>query len=216
VKVFIVIPAHNEEKRIGPVLSEIKRMGIASIVVDDGSSDKTLEITRKYTPFVFHHGINLGKGAALKTGCQAAFSLGADAVVIMDSDGQHKPQDLPQFIKALKKYSVVLGRRDFSGTPLVRLVGNRIISLVVEILFGIKASDILCGFKAFTKKAYGKIKWDSLGYSVETEIVAMTGKNHLTNCEVPVATVYYDKFKGLTIQEGIGILLDIFKFKLLK
>jgi glycosyltransferase involved in cell wall biosynthesis len=216
VKVFIVIPAHNEEKRIGPVLAVIKKLRFTSIVVDDGSKDKTLETAKKYTPFALHHGINLGKGAALKTGCEAAFSLGADTVIIMDSDGQHKPQDLPKFINALKKYSVVLGRRDFSGIPLVRLIGNRVISLAIELLFGIKAFDILCGFKAFTKEAYRKIKWDSLGYSVETEIVAMTGKHHLTNCEVPVATVYYDKFKGLTIQEGIGILLDIFKFRLLK
>lgn len=215
-KVFIVIPAYNEEKRIGPVLAEIKRVGLSSIVVDDGSKDKTLEIAKRYTPFALCHGINIGKGAALKTGCQAAFSLGAEAVIMMDSDGQHRPEDLPKFVSALKKCSVVLGRRDFAGIPLVRLIGNRIISLAVELLFGIKASDILCGFKAFTKKAYDEIRWNSLGYSVETEIVAMTGKKRLTNCEVPVATVYYDKFKGLTILEGMGILLDILKFRLLK
>lgn len=213
-KISVVIPAYNEEKRIGSVLSEIKKMGFEALVVDDGSTDKTSGVAKRFTPYVLRHCLNLGKGAALKTGCQAAFDLGAKAVVIMDSDGQHKPSDIPKFIEALKKCEVVFGRRDFRGTPLVRLVGNKLISFLVKLFFGIKVKDILCGFKAFTKKAYKKIKWNSLGYSVETEIAAMAGKRRLKYCEVEVATVYYDKFKGLTVTGGIEILVDILRFKL--
>src|SRR3990172_1702337 len=105
-KISIVIPAYNEEKRIGPVLSEIEKMGLEVFVVDDGSSDNTSKISEKYTKNVLRHKINLGKGAALKTGCEAAFDLGADAVVVMDSDGQHKASDLPKFIKTLKEYKI--------------------------------------------------------------------------------------------------------------
>jgi len=213
-KISIVIPAYNEEKRIGPVLSEIEKMGLEVFVVDDGSSDNTSKISEKYTKNVLRHKINLGKGAALKTGCEAAFDLGADAVVVMDSDGQHKASDLPKFIKALKECEVVFGERDLAGTPTVRLLGNKLITFLVEVLFGIKVGDILCGFKAFTKQAYKKINWTSLGYSVETEIVAMTGKYGLKHCEVPATTVYYDKFKGLTVTAGLEILFDILQFKL--
>jgi glycosyltransferase involved in cell wall biosynthesis len=216
VKVFIVIPAHNEEKRIGPVLAKVKKMGYEFIVVDDGSKDNTTLVAKKHTPYVISHKINLGKGAALKTGCEAALSLGAQGIVIMDADGQHSPQDLPKFIKGLREYHVVLGKRDFSKIPFIRRFGNKIISLVIKELFNIEAQDILCGFKAFSRKAYHKIAWNSLGYSVETEIVAMTGEYRLSNCEVSVATVYYDKFKGLTVLAGIEILLDIIKFKLLR
>jgi len=213
-KISVVIPAYNEEKRIGPVLSEIKKMGLEIFVVDDGSKDGTSEVAERYTTSVLRHKINLGKGAALKTGCEAAFDLGADAVVVMDSDGQHKASDLPRFIKTLKEYEVVFGVRDLAGTPTVRLLGNKLITFLVKVLFGIKVGDILCGFKAFTKQAYKKINWTSLGYSVETEIVAMTGKYGLKHCEVPVTTVYYDKFKGLTVTAGLEILFDILQFKL--
>jgi len=213
-KISIVIPAYNEEKRIGPVLSEIEKMGLEVFVVDDGSKDDTSKVAERYTGSVLRHKINLGKGAALKTGCEAAFGLGADAVVVMDSDGQHKASGLPRFIKALKECEVVFGARDLGGTPTVRLLGNKLITFLVKVLFGIKVGDILCGFKAFTKRAYKKINWTSLGYSVETEIVAMTGKYGLKHCEVPVTTVYYDKFKGLTVTAGLEILFDILQFKL--
>lgn len=213
-KVSVVIPAHNEEKRIGPVLSEIEKMGLEFFVVDDGSKDNTAGVAGKYTPNVLRHRINLGKGAALKTGCEAAFDFGADAVVVMDSDGQHKASDLPKFVAALKKCDVVLGERDFGETPTVRLIGNKLISFLVNLFFGIRVGDILCGYKAFTKKAYRKINWSSLGYSVETEIVAMTGKYRLKHCQVPVTTVYYDKFKGLTAIAGLEILFDVLRFKL--
>lgn len=213
-KIFVVIPAFNEQKRIGKVLAEVSKKKFPFVVVDDGSKDRTFEVARRYTPYAIRHSINLGKGAALKTGCLAAFKLGAEAVIIMDSDGQHKASDLPKFAKALNSYDAVFGERDFRKIPLMRLMGNRMITTVVKILFGIKVRDILCGFKAFSKKAFEKIKWKSLGYSVESEIVAMTGKYKLSNCEVEVATVYYDKFKGLSIEQGLGILFEIIQFRL--
>ncbi len=213
-KISVVIPAHNEAKRIGSVLSEIKKTGLEVFVVDDGSKDGTFKVAGKYTPNVLRHGVNLGKGAALKTGCKAAFGLGAGAVILMDADGQHKASDLPRFIKALKECEVVFGERDLAGTPTMRLLGNRLITFLVKVLFGIKVGDILCGFKALTKRAYRKINWASSGYSVETEIAAMTGKYRLKYCQVPVATLYYDKFKGLTVTAGLEILVDIIRFKL--
>src|SRR3990167_7704891 len=155
-KIFIVIPAFNEETRIGKVLSELRTRGFDFVVVDDGSKDKTSQVAKKYTPYVLRHSINLGKGAALKTGCLAAFKLGAEAVIIMDSDGQHKASDLPKFVKALKRCAVVLGRRNLEKIPLVRGAGNKLISFLVKFLFGIEVEDVLCGFKAFTKRAFAK------------------------------------------------------------
>jgi hypothetical protein len=68
---------------------------------------------------------------------------------------------------------------------------------------------MLCGFIAFTENAYQKIKWDSSRYGVETEIVARTGKNRLKYSEIPIATIYKDKYKGVTIFDAIGILFNI-------
>ena len=212
--IFVIIPALNEESRIGKVLTGVQKKRFPIVVVDDGSKDKTSRVAKRFTPYVLKHPINLGKGAALKTGCLAAFKLGAEAVIFMDSDGQHKASDLPKFVKGLKSCNVVFGVRNFGKIPLVRLLGNKLITSIVGLFFGIKVQDILCGFKAFTKKAFEKVRWYSSGYGVETEIVALTGKYNLKNCEVPVATLYYDKFKGLTIEQGMGIMLEIIQFKL--
>ena len=215
--IYIVVSAYNEAKRIGKVLNDLKRTNLPVIIVDDGSKDETYQVAKRSGFIVLHHGVNLGKGAAMKTGALAAFNLGADAVIFIDSDGQHRINDLPQFVGALKTgmFDVVLGVRDLLKIPFVRRFGNSIASLLVYYLFNIRVLDLLCGYRAVNKKAFKKINWKSSGYSVETEMVAMTGKYRLRHCEVAISTVYYDKFKGLSPTEGIGIIFDVLKWKFL-
>jgi glycosyltransferase involved in cell wall biosynthesis len=211
-KIFIVIPAYNEQKRIGKLLTQLLETNYPVVVIDDGSRDNTFKIAKKLTPLAFKHRINLGKGAALKTGIEMAIKKGADAVILMDADGQHKIEDLPQFVTALqtKKYDVVIGTRNFSlGVPLVRYLGNKFASVLIRILFGVYVSDLLCGYRAFTKKAYKKILWQSTGYGIETEMITLIGKNKLKFCEVPVETVYFDKFKGVTLFDAFYILTNV-------
>lgn len=218
-KIYVVIPAHNEGEKIGAVLDELIKWRLPIIVVDDGSKDQTFQEALKRKIIVLKHKVNLGKGAALTTGCDAAFLRGAEAIIMMDSDGQHKAGDLPKFIKALesKKYSIIFGSRNSSyGVPLIRFLGNKVSSVLVSLLFGIYLSDLICGYRAFTKEAYKKIKWQSRGYGVETEMVIRTGKHKLSRCEVPVETIYYDKFKGVTILDAIYILINVFKWRLTK
>ena len=218
-KIFVVVPAYNEDRRMGKFLSELVKTKLPIVVVDDGSEDKTFEAIKKQKVVALRHKINLGKGAALKTGCQAAFSLGADAVILMDSDGQHKVEDLPEFTKALKtgEYDIIFGSRNLNhGVPLERYVGNKLASILVNILFGIYVSDLICGYRAITKKAFRLLDWESTGYGVETEMVAKCGKLGLRHCEVPVATVYYDKFKGVSVIDAIGIFFDVFRWRINK
>jgi glycosyltransferase involved in cell wall biosynthesis len=214
-KIYIVVPAYNEGARIGRVLHDLEKTKLPVIVVDDGSRDKTYQIAKRYGFMALRHEINLGKGAAMKTGAIAAFNLGADAVIFIDSDGQHRISDLSQFTGALKtnKFDVVFGVRDLLRIPFVRRVGNSVASILVGTLFDIHVLDLLCGYRALTKKAFRKIDWKSPGYSVETEMVAMTGKYRLRHCEVAISTVYYDKFKGLSPTEGLGIIFDVLKWK---
>ncbi|KKQ36442.1 MAG: putative glycosyltransferase [Candidatus Daviesbacteria bacterium GW2011_GWA2_38_24] len=223
--VSIVIPAYNESKHIGAVLNELKITKLPIIVVDDGSRDSTFEIAEKISRecpsgklTILRHKINLGKGGALKTGCDAAFSIGSDAIIMMDADGQHKVSDLPKFIQALEKgFDVVFGSRNLKfGVPLVRFLGNKCASLLISFLYGIYVSDLLCGYRAFTKKAYKKIQWQSVGYGVETEMVIKTGESYFKCCEVSVETVYYDKFKGVTVLDAFGILFNVLKWRLFR
>jgi len=217
-KISIVIPAYNEEKRIGKVLKDIKKYKLPVIVVDDGSTDKTSLIAQKYSVEVLKRKINLGgsKGAALKTGVEVAFKQGADAVILMDSDGQHEASDIPNFIKALEKgFDVVLGSRNLSlGVPLIRFLGNKFASILINLFFGIYISDLICGYRAMTKEAFEKIKWESLNYAVETEMIVRLSKTKLKYCEVPVETIYHDKAKGVTIIDAVNTFFDVISWKI--
>lgn len=219
-KIFVVIPLFNEENHIGRLLKTVSAYKLPVIVVDDGSKDNSkLRVgglkLKKLT--LLEHKINLGKGAAMKTGADWAFSHGADAIIFMDSDEQHEAEDLPKFVKALESgdFDIVFGTRNYSyGVPLIRFLGNKFASVVIAFFFGTYVSDVLCGFKGITKKAYKKIHWESAGYGVETEMVARMGKNKLAFCEIPIKTIYNDKVKGVTILDAFGIFGEILKWKL--
>jgi glycosyltransferase involved in cell wall biosynthesis len=215
--ITVVVPAHNEEDRIGEVLKDLKKTKLPVIVVDDGSKDKTFKIVKNLGVIALQHKVNLGKGAALKTGCEAAFSMGAEAVVLMDSDGQHKIEDLPHFIDALEKdeFDVVFGSRNLShGVPFVRYMGNKTASVLVSFLFGIYVSDLICGFRGLSKRAFKKLSWESTGYGVETEMAIRTAKFGLKYCEVPVQTIYYDNVKGVTILDAFNIFFDVIRWRI--
>lgn len=215
----IVMPAVNEENRVVGVLKELNKKGYKVIVVEDGSKDNTLERLKSIESSnitVLSHKVNLGKGAGLKTGCDYAFDHGADAVVLMDSDGQHSINDLPLFFEKImsRKYDVVFGSRNLnSGVPLVRYIGNKLASMIVNFMFGIYVSDLLSGFRALTKSAYSKIKWESSGYGVETEMVIRVKKEKLKYCEIPVATIYYDNYKGVSILDAFGVFTNLIYWK---
>lgn len=208
---FVVIPAYNEATRIGAVIGKVKKFTSKIIVVDDGSVDETKRVADKLGVTVLRHKINLGKGAAMITGVEAAFSLGAEAVILIDADGQHNPKHIPEFVKQLEKgHGIVFGSRNLSyGVPMVRYLGNKFGAVLIALFFGIYRSDMLCGFMAFDRKTYPKIKWDSARYGVETEIVARTGKNRLKYTEVAIETIYIDKYKGVTLLDAIGIFFNI-------
>ena len=218
-KIFVAVPLFNEKKHINLVLKDINKYKLPIIIVNDGSTDGSeigIKDLRIKNLVLLEHKINLGKGAAMKTGAEYAFKKGADAVIFMDSDGQHKANDLSKFVDALKsgKYDVVLGSRNLSmGVPLVRYLGNKAASLVLRFLFGVYVSDPICGFRALTKTGYKKIKWESDGYGVETEMVAKIGKYNIKHTEVPVETIYIDGVKGVTLFDAFGILGEVVKWR---
>jgi glycosyltransferase involved in cell wall biosynthesis len=219
-KIFIVIPLFNEEKHIVKLLKDLLPYKLTILVVDDGSSDDSrfkILNSKFQNVTLLEHKINLGKGAAMKTGAEYAFANGADAIIFMDSDGQHNSNDLQKFINKLeeKKHGAIFGSRNLNfGAPLVRYLGNKFASVLVSSLFGIYISDILCGFRAITKNCYEKIKWESSGYGVETEMVIRTGKAKINFCEVPVETIYINDVKGVTILDAFGILASVVKWRL--
>lgn len=215
-KIAIVIPAYNEDGRIGQTLKSTSKCGLPVIVVDDGSKDDTYKLSLLKADFALRHKTNLGKGAAMKTGANFAFSKGFDAIVYFDADGQHFVEDIGKFISKLKDGDdIVFGTRNYSyGVPLVRYLGNKFASIFVSVLFGIYVSDLICGYRALNKKAFRKVLWESTGYGVETEMVIRTANSRLKHSEVPVKTVYHDKVKGVTILDALGILVQVIRWRL--
>lgn len=216
-KVWAIIPARNEEKTLSPVISETKKYVDEVIVVDDGSTDNTYEIASKQNIATLSHIVNLGKGAALKTGCDYALSHGAKKIIVLDADAQHNPDEIPNFIKALDKNDIVFGYRQINRKmPLILKFGNWFINKVCMILFKTKIKDSQCGFRAFTNDAYKKIRWNATDYSMESEMIANAGKNRLRYDEVPIQTIYSDKYKGTTVLDGIKIVINMLIWKMFK
>lgn len=215
-KISIIVPVYNEGQRgvdtIKKILESTKH---DIVVVDDGSSDNSWSLLKKNylknkRVVLLSHVINLGKGAAMKTGAEMAWKLGAEAIIFVDADGQHNPVHLADFEKSLLTNKLVFGYRSFNKEmPLVRKYGNIIALKLVESLFNIKRKDLLCGFLGFRKEVYEKILWQSSRYGIETEMATRVGKNKIPFSEINVDTIYIDKYKGVTMLDALKILFNI-------
>ena len=213
--IWAIIPAYNEEKNIAGIINKTKNYVSNVVVVDDGSRDDTKKAADSSGAFVIRHIVNLGKGAALKTGCDFAAENGAKFIIALDADAQHNPKDIPRFIEKLGKYDIVFSYRKLSSKmPLVLRFGNWFISGIIKILYEVRLSDTQCGFRAFSISAYEKIRWNASDYSMETEMISKAGKQKLKYVQIPIGTIYSDRYKGTTILDGIKIVFNMFWWKI--
>lgn len=211
-KTVVIVPVFNEEVRAVETISEIKKYFKGEIVVvDDGSTDDTFNQLKEIKNIkLLRHVINLGKGAAMRTGIKMAQKLKYEAVIFIDADGQHNPSHLKKFEDALENTDLVFGYRNLEvGMPYVRKIGNLISIYLIKKMFKITRADLLCGYFGFKQSIYPKIKWTSSRYGVETEIACRAGKNQIPFKEVKIDTIYIDKYKGVTIFDAFKILFQL-------
>lgn len=218
---YLVVPAYNEENRLPEVIQQLKNYFPLErvIVVDDGSRNEI----KGYLPpeiIVARHPVNLGKGMALRTGCELAIKLGAKKIVLMDADGQHDPKEVPYFISELdKQYEVVFGARKLEkGMPWWRMAGNQFLNQTTATLFGLELHDVWCGYRSFDTKIYPRIVWSASDYSSDVEMVVNVGLNKLKHKEHIIGTIYDDKKSttGTTLQDGIKLLVELFVWRIFK
>lgn len=216
--IYIVITAYNESKYLGNFLTKLKQKTSQFIIVDDGSVDQTVATAKKFTPHFLVHPVNLGKGAAMKTGADFAFNyLDASAVIFMDGDDQHSVGDLDKFYELLKDKDdqLIFGIREFNQEmPFYRVLGNRFASFLVKMLFGQEIPDIPSGFKAMSKNIYHKLRWQSSDYGVELEIACKTAKLKLPFKTVNIKTIYHDLDRGMNLLEVIKMLYKILLWRI--
>ena len=153
-KFSVIIPAYNEEETIEKFLNDLHASlgGVNTtgevIVVDDGSSDNTSSIANNISGVkVIRHPYNKGNGASVKTGI---LSAQGERIIIIDADGQHDPQHIPEMLRLLDEYDLVVGARETFGVGR-RGFGNIVVSKLASYLTGIKIPDLTCGFRAFKK-----------------------------------------------------------------
>lgn len=199
-KIHIVIPAFNEEKIIASTVTEVKGAGYDQIiVVDDGSSDNTFSKAKISGATVLRHRINRGKGAAVKTGIEAAKELKAKIVITMDGDGQHNPGDIAKMVQKISSGTdVVLGSRllDNKGMPRIKVFYNHVGNFLTWYLHGLWVTDSQSGFRAYSQKALYLIDTRSDRYEYDSEIIREIHRNKLKYCEVPIEVRYTEYSMG--------------------
>lgn len=195
-KIFIVIPAYNEEKTISGVVAGLKKEGYRNVVVvDDCSSDSTAEIAKKAGAAVLRHIINRGQGASLRTGMDYALKRGAGIIVNFDADGQHNPKEVKDIIRPVikGKADVALGSRFLnkkSNVPVAKKIVLKLGVVFTFIFSGIWLTDAHNGFRAFSRKAAQRIEIKQDRMEHASEIIDQIKRKNIRYKEVPVTITY--------------------------
>ncbi len=195
-EVCVLLPAYNEEKNIGRVIASVRSLGYSVLVVDDGSTDATAMKIRASGVSAIFATVNSGKGASLQKGLEKLRSSDFKAVVLMDSDGQHNPDQIGLFIAALEAGAdLVIGNRmaDVQGMPFIRLATNRVMSWLISAVAGQNVADSQSGFRAFSRKAVDRIRLKSTRFETESEMIFSAADAGLRIASVPIACVYGDE-----------------------
>ena len=182
---YVVLPAYNEATRIQPVIESIAEKGYNMVVVNDGSSDNTLDVIleskRKFPDKIHVYSliINRGVGVATQTGFDAVLKYDPKYVVSMDSDGQHSADDLDNVIRPLVtgEAQAVIGVRPLKDMPFSRNFANSVMNLLTRIFYKVNVSDSQTGFRAITKDALKKININARGYLISSEFIREVNDN---------------------------------------
>ena len=210
------MPAYNEARYLKRVLKKTQKYHSQIIMIDDGSNDQTSQLGSKLAPYFLAHKVNLGKGAAIKTGCEFAFNkLKAKAVILMDADDQHDPTELKQFIQKLQSGSqIVFGVREINqNMPMIRRMANNGLSFLVALLFGRYIPDIPSGFRALTHDIWLQLNCQATGYEIETEMAVRVARESIDFDTVCITTTYHDMNKGMTFLDALKLVSPIINWR---
>ena len=221
----IIIPAYNPDSKLLWLIDELYKKNLSNIIiVDDGSNEASQEIFHMAESLciVLKHGKNQGKGAAIKTALAyvAEKDKATDGIVIIDADGQHRPEDALRLLNKVKEGcpGLLLGIRKFDQKiPLRSLMGNQITKLVFRLCSGKWVSDTQTGLRAFSYQLIPKLL-DIKGqrYEYEMNVLLVCAKEEIPITELPIATIYHDSSNSCshfrTIRDSARIYGNLLKF----
>ncbi len=224
-KLLAIIPAFNEEGKIGTVVRSLRNSPIDyTLVVDDGSTDSTRSEALEAGALVLSHEQNLGSGAAIRTAVEYARKIDFDVVVFMAGDGQTDPDDIIQFVKTIvdDRAQFVQGSRflgDVSKMPRVRRFGNIVLTNFFRIMIGANITDYTCGYRAYTKSALYSLIMPAHNfnrYEMEPWMLSQA-VTFLNWREVPIRCIYGDDTSKMNVAiDWRRFIIPILKFLLAK
>jgi len=210
---WVVIPAYGEEARIGAVLDDVLATFENVVVVDDGSRDQTRAVAAQRSVWLLTHVFNCGQGAALRTGIEFALRHGAERLVTVDADGQHRAADARALVAALAdgRSEVALGSRFLGaaqGMPFSRLLVVKAGVCVTRLLSRVQVTDAHNGLRAMTRAAAERIRIEHDRMAHASEIIDEIRRLDLPFIEVPVTIRYSQQTlqKGQSGWNGLRIL----------
>jgi len=212
----VVVPLYNESTVVGDVIRDLRASFPLVVAVDDGSSDDSAAVARDAGALVVQHPINLGQGAALQTGIEAALRLGAQFVVTFDSDGQHQRADAEAMVDRLRadEADVVFGSRflDSRTRPgLVKRVVLRAAIVYSNATTGVHLTDTHNGLRALNHRAASILRIRQNRMAHASEIIEQVGRAKLRWVEQPVHILYtdYSRSKGQSVFNAVNILTEM-------
>jgi len=193
-----VIPAYQDEKHIGDIVRRTRERLDHVVVIDDGSSDQTAQRAREAGAEVIVHDENRGKGEALKTGLGHWLDREVTWVSLLDSDGQHLPEEIDRFMAAVAaatRPSFLIGNRmnDLARMPFIRRVVNRYMSRRISRVCGQEIPDTQCGFRMLDRQLIPELLGGGHRFDYETEVLIIASRKGYRIESVPITTVYTDQ-----------------------
>lgn len=223
-KVSVVIPVFNEESSILSTLQEVQQTGLVHeiIIVNDGSTDNSTAILGDISDkqvHVYTHHINLGKGAAIRTGLQHA---NGDIILIQDADLEYDPRDYAALLSpfASTQVKVVYGSRFLNSNPKGILfwnaVANRFLTGLTNLLYGTHLTDMETGYKVLRKDILPLLSLQANGFEIEPEITAQLAKKRIPIHEVPIRfhPRAYHQGKKIRPRDAFIAMWTLFKYRL--
>jgi glycosyltransferase involved in cell wall biosynthesis len=190
--ILAIIPAFEEGPRIEQVVTAASRY-VPVVVVDDGSTDDTADRAAAAGATVLRQQPNAGKGAALRRGFRHAIDVGVDAIVTLDADGQHDPDEIPSFRAAFDSMNpgLIIGQRDFRSMPPIRRISNTLGGAVLSAAVGQNIRDNQSGYRMISRALLGHlVASDEDGFEFEVEMIARCIALGLPIRWVPIRTIY--------------------------